>query len=172
MKYRRLLTVIDIILIIVTVVVILGNSATRSKESNKTSENITDKIIENVKPVKNAIDEDRFSKNDLHKFIRKSAHFIEYGVLGVEMMLLLLLLFPGDPFGYLIYGLFLGLSLAVCDETVQRFTERTSSTVDVILDFGGICLGTAIAYFAVAFVKLISRKARAAKLRKRTLLGR
>ena len=94
MKAKKILIIIDILLIIATVVFILSNSATPSEKSNNTSQGVTDKVVENVKPLKDAVEQNKVQKEDVHKGIRKIAHFLEYALLGAEMMLFLLLLFP------------------------------------------------------------------------------
>ena len=97
-------------------------------------------------------------REDVHKFVRKTAHVLEYALLGVEMMLLLLLLFPQSPMQYLIYALFFGLALGVCDESVQKLTDRTSNTVDIMRDFGGVCIGMATAYLITLAITAIANK--------------
>ncbi len=158
MKAKRILIVIDVLLIIATIVFILSNSATPSEKSNNTSQGITDKVIENVKPIKDAIEQEKIEKEDVHKSVRKIAHILEYALLGAELMLLLLLIFPADPLRYLIYILFFGLFLAVCDESVQKLTDRTSNTVDILRDFGGLCIGIAFAYFVTVAVRAMLKK--------------
>lgn len=158
MKAKKILIMIDILLIIATVVFILSNSATPSEKSNNTSQGVTDKVVENVKPLKDAVEQNKVQKEDVHKAIRKIAHFFEYALLGAEMMLLLLLLFPADPMKYLIYALFFGLALGVCDESVQKITDRTSSTTDVMIDFGGLCIGIAFLFFVTVAVKAILKR--------------
>ena len=158
MKTKKILIIIDILLIIATVVFIISNSAAPSEKSNNKSQDVTDKVVENVKPLKDAIEQDKVDKEDVHKGIRKIAHFLEYALLGAEMMLLLFLIFPADPMKNLIYILFFGLAFAVCDESVQKLTDRTSSTTDVMIDFGGLCIGIAFAYFVAAFVRNVAKK--------------
>ena len=70
----------------------------------------------------------------------------------------MLLIAHAEPMRYLIYILFFGLALAVCDESVQKLTDRTSSTTDVMIDFGGLCIGIALAYFAFAVIRLIIKR--------------
>ena len=158
MRAKKILIIIDILLILATIVFIISNSATTSEKSNNKSESVTDRVVENVKPLKDAIEQEKVDKEDVHKGIRKMAHFLEYALLGVELMALLLMVFPVDTMKYLIYILFFGLALGVCDESVQKLTDRTSSTTDVMIDFGGFCIGIAFAYFAFAAVRAIIKK--------------
>ena len=158
MKAKRVLIIVDVLLIIATIVFILSNSATPSEKSNNTSQGITDKVIENVESLKDAIEQEKIEKEDVHKSVRKIAHVLEYALLGAELMLLLLLIFPADPMKYLIYALFFGLALGVCDESVQKLTDRTSNTVDILRDFGGLCLGIAFAYFITFAVRAMLKR--------------
>ena len=158
MRAKKILIVIDILLILATVVFIISNSAISSEKSNNTSEGVTDKVVESVKPLKDAIEQEKVDKEDIHKGVRKIAHILEYALLGAELMALLLLIAPAEPMRYLIYALFFGLALAVCDESVQKLTDRTSSTTDVMIDFGGLCIGIALAYFAFAVIRLIIKR--------------
>ncbi len=74
---------------------------------------------------------------DLHFWVRKGAHFAEFALLGM-LVYGWCLVFSRTAFGY---GLFYLLAVAVCDEFIQRFFERTSSVADVLLDFGGAFTG-------------------------------
>ena len=158
MRAKKILIVIDILLILATVAFIISNSAMPAEKSNNTSEGVTDKVVESVKPLKDAIEQEKVDKEDIHKGVRKIAHVLEYALLGAELMALLLLIFSTDPMKRLIYVLFFGLALAVCDESVQKLTDRTSSTTDVMIDFGGLCIGIALAYFAFAVIRLIIKR--------------
>ena len=158
MRAKKILIVIDILLILATVAFIISNSAMPAEKSNSTSEGVTDKVVESVKPLKDAIEQEKVDKEDIHKGVRKIAHVLEYALLGAEMMALLLLIFSTDPMKRLIYILFFGLALAVCDESVQKLTDRTSSTTDVMIDFGGLCIGIALAYFAFVVIRPIIKK--------------
>ena len=161
MRAKKILIVIDILLILATVAFIISNSAMPAEKSNSTSEGVTDKVVENVKPLKDAIDQEKVNKEDIHEGVRKIAHVFEYALFGAELMALLLLIAPAEPMRYLIYVLFFGLALGVCDESVQKLTDRTSSTTDVMIDFGGLCIGIALAYFAFVVIRsIIKRKAK------------
>jgi len=70
--------------------------------------------------------------------LRKLAHFSEYALLGLLLGALLAVYAKHDR---LPAALLLGLLTALLDETVQRFTGRTSSVLDVWLDFAGVTAG-------------------------------
>lgn len=74
-------------------------------------------------------------------FVRKLAHFTEFTALG-GMLQLCLRVYTRHYFRYISYPLLGGLMVAVADETIQlRMIGRSSSVVDVWLDFSGVCFG-------------------------------
>ena len=73
-------------------------------------------------------------------FVRKSAHFCEFGLLGCELMLLFWLR-SGVRFQNLCNAAFAALLAAVTDETIQIFSGRGSQVQDVVLDFSGALTG-------------------------------
>ena len=75
--------------------------------------------------------------------LRKLAHFSEFTLLGT-------------PRFWLTRPLFLGLSAACVDETVQIYSPgRASSLLDVWIDFSGVTLGVLVSLLVYA---LLSRK--------------
>ena len=75
-----------------------------------------------------------------HYFVRKAAHFCEFGLLGCELMLLLGL-GSGVRLQSLSNAAFAALLTAVTDETIQIFSDRGSQVQDVVLDFSGALTG-------------------------------
>ena len=75
-----------------------------------------------------------------HYFVRKAAHFCEFGLLGCELMLLLGL-GSGVRLQSLSNAAFAALLTAVTDETIQIFSGRGSQVQDVVLDFSGALTG-------------------------------
>lgn len=76
--------------------------------------------------------------------VRKTAHLIEYAILGIVVMLFVKCV-ERDHLKKL-YGaaLFYVLLVAVLDEYIQSFSDRTSSTADILLDFLGAMIGFAL----------------------------
>ena len=89
------------------------------------------------------------------EYIRKTAHFLEYFLLGLSMGALLFAI--RRKYGTLLWatGLFWGLMTAVCDEFIQGLKDRTSSVKDVVLDFAGVFCGMLL---LLAILYLIFRK--------------
>lgn len=85
---------------------------------------------------------------DLRMFIiRKSAHFLEYAVLGILMLRLRRSMRPSLQPRLLSAGIAALCALVpVVDESIQRFVPgRTGQLRDVFLDLAGACTGALIA---------------------------
>jgi VanZ family protein len=89
--------------------------------------------------------------------VRKSAHFIEFTLLGI-LLFLAIRSYSAHPGHHLFVGLFLGLLIPVADEFIQSFIEGRGSLVsDVVLDFSGVLAGTILFFL---FFLLATRKTR------------
>ena len=87
--------------------------------------------------------------------LRKIAHFMEYGLLGAEIAVYVLI--SGDKFRLkqALLSLTVGPALGFVDETVQIFSGRGPAIVDVWIDIGGFVFFSMCVYVAVAlFVTL------------------
>ena len=73
-------------------------------------------------------------------FVRKLAHFCEFGLLGCELTTLFWLR-GGLRFQSLCNSAFAALLTATTDETIQIFSGRGSQLTDVLLDFSGALTG-------------------------------
>ena len=86
-------------------------------------------------------------------FVRKMAHFVEFGVLGV--------LAAGFFAGWakrslpgLFYSAALSMTTALCDETIQHFVAgRDGRVLDVLLDFAGALTGAAAVLILLHLVR-------------------
>lgn len=91
-------------------------------------------------------------------FIRKSAHFIEYSMLGF-LLLLTEIEYTDNIISNIFKPLFVGLLVPVIDETIQLFVEGRSGQVsDILLDFSGVLFG--ICVMLIIYVLFIRRKRR------------
>ena len=116
-----------LLMLIVTLCFIWGNSMVGKEDSASLSQGITAWLNGIGIPV-------------THYFVRKAAHFCEFGLLGCELMLLLGL-GSGVRLQSLSNAAFAALLTAVTDETIQIFSERGSQVQDVVLDFSGALTG-------------------------------
>lgn len=82
-------------------------------------------------------------QKNLSYFVRKAAHFTEYFMLAV-LLLLMFRSFNVSLWNQGIYSLFVVLLCAVLDEYFQSFVFRTSSVGDVMLDFCGGLIGVGV----------------------------
>lgn len=93
-------------------------------------------------------------------FVRKLAHFVEFGVLGG----LAVHLFAGYAkrlLQTLFYSAVLSMMVALCDETIQLFVDgRNGRILDVWLDFAGALTGAAVALALLHLVRRYGRPAR------------
>lgn len=79
-------------------------------------------------------------------FVRKSAHFTEYFVLGVLLFYTAKAYFSKIDYKIIVAPIS-GLVVACVDETIQLFaTGRSGQITDVLLDFSGICTAVLILY--------------------------
>ena len=132
---------ITTILLIALLLFIWGNSMLGQEASQAESGAILNFLV----PIFNAL----FGKDIVTMYlVRRAAHFIEYSCLGILVTSVL-----GRRRGYkkpsrildrVLGSLSIGLFVAVIDETIQWFSGRTSSVLDVWLDFAGVLTGTLI----------------------------
>ena len=85
-------------------------------------------------------------------FVRKAAHFCEFGLLGCELMLLFWLR-SGVRFQNLCNAAFAALLSAVTDETIQIFSGRGSQVQDVVLDFSGAFTGILLVSLIISLIE-------------------
>ena len=140
-KRDRLLRLLRIALI-VTLCLIWGNSLLGKEDSAALSGGITAWLRSIGLPVSD-------------HFVRKSAHFCEFGLLGCELTLLFWLK-SGISLQNGCNAAFAALLAAVTDETIQSFTGRGSSVRDVVLDFTGALTG--ILLLSLALKQIGKRK--------------
>ena len=91
----------------------------------------------------------------LHHLLRKCAHFSEYFVLGLLVMLTLC----QTLFSYKVsIGVGVGVLVAAVDEMIQRFVPgRSGQMTDVLLDTVGACAGILAVYMALGWMQPMKR---------------
>lgn len=119
---------------------IFSNSLQPPDESNSRSMALA-KWIYGLPLFRNWMAEDAF-----HRFIRKLAHFTEFGALGICLGGFAYNLGKIKNKKYISLPMLIALGTAVCDEFIQRFTGRTSSVKDVLIDFSGALCGLLITW--------------------------
>lgn len=111
-------------------------------------------ILEILRPVLSIIMPDEWITDHL---IRKIAHFIEYGALGVEIAILIRVVKTKKGWKWALNTLYIGLTIALIDETIQVFSQRGPMIEDIWLDLAGytLCGGIvwAIDYFILKKIR-------------------
>ncbi len=153
-KIKRIFLYILIVAIALTIIFIFSNSL-KTKDQSLEDSNAVGGFISSIFP----------PESDIGKFIleyiRKIAHFTEYGLLGIEAAILVIFYFKKRICAALV-SLNLSLIVAFIDESLQYISDRGPSISDVWIDVGGFAFFSLIAYgiaFAVSLaVRIISRK--------------
>lgn len=142
------------ILIVGCICIIFVNSSKGFNESHANSNYVADVISKLSGSI--SISDEKFQV-----LIRKIAHIVEYMVLGLLFGVEILMQKPNWRVLMCGYCLFSVLIIAVLDEHIQSFSDRTSSTGDIFLDFFGALIGFAFV-IAIHFIygKIKKRKER------------
>ena len=122
------------LLVLLTLAFIWGNSLLPRTESQEISRGLLAEICAALEHVGMHLD----PQND--HWLRKLAHFGEFGLLGTELGLLLCLNRRQSVQGF-VNCAFAGLAVAVTDEALQLISNRGSQVQDVLLDFAGFLTG-------------------------------
>ena len=153
MRKRILPTAAVGLLLAATVIFIFSQSLTPAAVSNQSSGAVTRDLLPMLRPVVEAI-RGPLSAQQIHHFVRKAAHFCEFALLGGELALLLWTL--GRRVLFSLYPpLFWGLSIAVTDEYLQSFLDRSPQVSDVVLDFSGVMAGIAAVLLLQELIRLL-----------------
>ena len=126
------------LLLLVTLGVIWGNSLLGKEESASLSGGVTAWLNSIGIPVTD-------------HFVRKTAHFCEFGLLGSELMMLFWLR-GGVSLQSGCNAAFGALLSAVTDETIQIFSGRGSQVQDVVLDFSGALTGILFVSLTISLI--------------------
>ncbi len=145
MKKRNLLSVLLVILIIVTLALIWGNSLQSIPESKAKS----GRVLEIIAPF---LEFFVGKGNVTDHLVRKLAHFTEYFVLGIELSLLMVVR-SRVSFQGVCNCLFVGLAAAVTDESIQIISNRGPLVSDVLLDFCGVSAAVFVVLLIFALIK-------------------
>jgi VanZ family protein len=131
---RKYLNIALIFLTVLTLAFIWGNSSLPKADSSDISQGLLAGICHALSKIGIYID----PTND--HWLRKLAHFSEFGLLGVELCLLMFINKRQCLQGFSNCA-FAGLASAVTDESIQLISQRGSQVQDVLLDFCGFLIG-------------------------------
>ena len=148
--YKFYLKITFAVLISATLLFIFINSALPPELSSEESDKVGGFISSIIPP-------DTTLGQFVLKYIRKIAHFTEYGMLGIEFALMIRLLARrrGRCFSLsLTVPLFVGFT----DESIQILSGRGPSISDVWIDIGGYVFFGTIAYYSLCLIELVYKK--------------
>ena len=159
-----------IVLFILTLAAVWGQSLISKKASESASDIIVDIIqpLEEIKPDPEAA-VPTVEYDFLNHLVRKGAHVLEYMIIGIELMLIYII-FRINTFLktagqitqiktdieisgynsfklhvlYIINSTLLGMLIGLIDETIQIFSERGSQIKDIWFDIIGTFIGAGI----------------------------
>ncbi len=149
-NYRQRLPLLAAALCIAAVVVFIFS---QSLPDIPASQAQSERVVEIIEPILEPI---VGQGNVTNHLVRKLAHFTEFGVLGMALSVFLVLM--GCTFSRLLHALSFAVLIALCDETIQLFSQRGSQVQDVWLDIAGAVCGLAFILLLRQIYRLLRRK--------------
>lgn len=139
MKRRGLLWTVSIVTTFVVVIVIFRFSAQSATESNRLSKDLAENLMR-MFPVL----EDVITVNKLNHYLRKSAHFILYFILGCGLTgVVSKQKGKQKKIALMLISILVGVFFAAIDEAHQLFSDSRGPMVqDVLLDTCGVAAGS------------------------------
>ncbi len=148
MSEEKTTSVVLICIIVFTTLFIFFNSGMDYVSSHNASGEVVDIIT----------DQQGENREVVEIIIRKSAHMIEFALLGMSVYALTHWLKKAKGKHLFGYAIFYCLFVGVVDEFIQSFSDRTSSTGDIILDFIGGLIGFALCFVVIKVLSAIRNK--------------
>ena len=159
---------IFLVLTLASQVWIFSNSLQDAKASTEQSETVMEivkPVYEEVLPIVHV----EPTENNIHHYVRKTAHFTEFALLGV-LSFLTVYLFRPKKARFLFYVLppVVCVLTAIADESIQSgVSGRSSEWADVLLDSAGAITGILIAFLASLLISALAKKAKEKKKKKK-----
>ena len=132
---------------------IFSNSLKNVEQSRKDSS----VIVEIVEDVANKVIKQDAKKLNWDHIVRKSAHFIEFFVLGV-LTVLLFLQTGMKRWMTVICALSYAVLVASADEFIQSFSDRSACVTDVMIDMSGALSGICLILMLNYLIECYRRK--------------
>ena len=143
--------IIYLIILVLWVGFIFGNSLMNGASSGRLSGGITESIHNFLTNIHINI-----RIETLHYIIRKLAHISEYFVLGI-IVLLNVYQYLKEPKYFITYSIGLSLLISIIDETIQTFVDgRSGSIIDV--GFDSIGFVTSIIILSIIIININKKK--------------
>ena len=138
------------ILIALTLAFIFVQSMLSPKTSSNESNAVGDAVVDVYEDVVGTDTPEKVEKVNsfrlfIDKYVRKLAHFLEYGLLGIETAFLLLFAYGWGkrcltlpaPMRKVARSLLFPITVAFLDESIQLFSGRGASVIDMWIDIIG-----------------------------------
>lgn len=161
-KKRKILSITLLSLLVILQVWIYSNSVRDGMSSTEQSSKVTEIVTPVYEEILPKFDITPTKENISH-YVRKTAHFTEYAMLGFLGIFMILSFKPRSFLYYCISLPACALSAGV-DECIQLFTDgRSGQLTDVLLDSCGAAFGILAAALIILLVLLIRKIARKTK---------
>lgn len=148
---KKYLKIIYFAVLLLWLAFIFSNSATNAVESTEQSDGLIAALTRLLSKAGIAID---FNSH----LIRKLAHFAEFCILGL-LAGVFSPLFEKDTKAFFVPTLFFGMTVCLCDETIQLFhAGRSGQISDVWLDFSAFLAGTLLIVLGHLIFKRANKK--------------
>lgn len=143
------LKIIFIVIILLTIGLFWFNSSMPipvSYQQSEVAKEIVEQVTDNTKiPFLKFIE----------KHVRKSAHALEYSILGLVLSLFVLLCLKKITLQYLWNIFSVSLTVAVADEAIQILSGRGPLISDVLIDIFSALIGMTVVFIVYGIVNLI-----------------
>ena len=154
MKYKKIISIIVVILIISVIFMFSNQDSTKSQG---VSSSLIIKIAEKIKGHELDTTEKTEMISKYLYLVRKCAHFFLYFLLGISILILYKNL--NIQKRLLLYAILTCLLYAISDEIHQIFIPgRTAKVIDIFIDTCGAAVGITCVYFLFLRKKLINKK--------------
>ena len=154
LKYFEILW---IVLVLAATVMIFSFSAKDAENSSAQSKVISNTVVDIIEKTTNKTIGELGGKSDavmrkkVHGFIRKSAHFLEYMLLGAIAFVAVFLSRHGKKY---FTTLAIGVCAAVVDECMQFFSVgRATEWKDIFTDIAGVALGIILGILILKIIR-------------------
>ena len=136
---------INILLLIVWMIVIFMFSQDSAVSSSEKSDKVASTIVNIISDITHS-DNIEYYIDNIIVFVRKTAHFLEYLVLGI-LIINVLKDYRKLTFGVCLFSILFCLGYAITDEIHQLFvSERSCRVLDILIDTSGSFTGILIYY--------------------------
>ncbi len=158
MNIRLIKRIIFGILIIINCIVIFNFSSQNSESSNKQSDVVVDRVVNTIEKKSKKAKKDPTLKDRVTFYVRKTAHFTIYTLLGIWLMN------EANTFDITkkkkwIICLLFGFLYATSDEFHQSFVGGRSQEIrDILIDTSGVVFGCVLVALACLIIKCLFHK--------------